>query len=133
MGFIYMGDSPYGTRDFYSQLGNPTHIAKSVIYTTMTIVGDSLVTYRLYVVWERAWWALAWPVLFLFATAGLSLCGLTAETRPEIDEFYDSGRIWRLHRDCPCQRTERHLREEFAALDTFLLLDLALDQYSGNK
>ena len=41
------GGTPDGTLDFYERLNNPTHIAKNVIFITMTLVGDGFVV-RLY-------------------------------------------------------------------------------------
>ncbi|KAI0738215.1 hypothetical protein C8Q80DRAFT_1275742 [Daedaleopsis nitida] len=68
-GFVVLGGTPDGTTLFYSTLNNPTHVAKNVIYITMTLVGDTFVTYRLFIVWNRAWWILVLPVMLLFATA----------------------------------------------------------------
>ncbi|TFK90719.1 hypothetical protein K466DRAFT_484278 [Polyporus arcularius HHB13444] len=68
-GFVDEGGKPDGTLNFYSDLANPTHVAKNVIYITMTIVGDTFVTYRLYIVWNRAWWIVVLPGLLLLATA----------------------------------------------------------------
>lgn len=72
-GFVVQGGKENGTLDFYSRLNNPTHVAKNVIYITMTLVGDTFVTYRLFVVWNRAWWIVVVPVLLLVATASKSL------------------------------------------------------------
>ena len=42
-GFIAHGGTPTGTLDFYNMLSNPTHVGKSVIYITQTLVGDAFV------------------------------------------------------------------------------------------
>ena len=42
-GFVTHGGTPTGTLDFYSRLSNPTHVIKSIIYITQTVVGDSFV------------------------------------------------------------------------------------------
>lgn len=82
------GGKPDGTLNFYLRLNNPTHIAKNVIFITMTLVGDSFVvslvilhersersmmaiqqSYRLWIVWNRAWWIIILPIGLLFATA----------------------------------------------------------------
>ncbi|KAI0742395.1 hypothetical protein C8Q80DRAFT_904930 [Daedaleopsis nitida] len=75
-GFITHGGSPTGTLDFYSRLSNPTHVGKSVIYITQTLVGDAFVAYRMYVVWGRNPWILVLPLSLLFGTAiaGYGIC-----------------------------------------------------------
>ncbi|KAH9916603.1 uncharacterized protein BXZ73DRAFT_105796 [Epithele typhae] len=75
-GFVSKGGTPTGTLDFYSWLSNPTHVGKSVIYITQTLVGDSFVTYRLFVVWNRNPFILIMPLLLLFGTAvaGYGIC-----------------------------------------------------------
>ena len=42
-GFVNHGGTPTGTYDFYSWISNPTHVAKSAIYITQTLVGDGFV------------------------------------------------------------------------------------------
>ena len=84
-GFIVHGGTPTGTTEFYSQLSNPTHVAKSVIYITQTLVGDAFVvrllyllhvafadehlqTYRLFIVFNRNPWILVLPLCLLVGT-----------------------------------------------------------------
>lgn len=43
VGFVNEGGKPDGTLAFYGRLSNPTHVAKSVIFITMTLVGDGFV------------------------------------------------------------------------------------------
>ncbi|KAI0753775.1 hypothetical protein C8Q74DRAFT_336231 [Fomes fomentarius] len=76
VGFVNEGGKPDGTLAFYGRLSNPTHVAKSVIFITMTLVGDGFVTYRLWIVWGRAWWIAVVPALSLFSTgvAGYGAC-----------------------------------------------------------
>ncbi|KAI0742276.1 hypothetical protein C8Q80DRAFT_1107918 [Daedaleopsis nitida] len=69
VGFVNEAGTPDGTLNFYSRLSNPTHVAKSVIFITMTLAGDSFVTYRLWIVWNRAWWIVILPVMLLISTA----------------------------------------------------------------
>ncbi|TBU39011.1 hypothetical protein BD309DRAFT_970594 [Dichomitus squalens] len=75
-GFIANGGTPSGTADFYNRLSNPTHVAKSAIYITQTLVGDAFVTYRLYVVFNRNPWILVLPLSLLVGTgiAGYGIC-----------------------------------------------------------
>ncbi|TBU44153.1 hypothetical protein BD309DRAFT_958987 [Dichomitus squalens] len=67
--FVVEGGKPDGALLFYSTLNNPTLVAKDGIYITMTIVADSFVTYRLFVVWNHAWYIIVLPVILLIATA----------------------------------------------------------------
>ena len=68
--FVVNGGVPGGTEMFYQTLSNPTEVAKNVIYITMTLVGDTFVTYRLFVVWNHSWLIIVLPVTMLLATAG---------------------------------------------------------------
>ena len=68
--FVVNGGAPGGTEMFYQTLSNPTEVAKNVIYITMTLVGDTFVTYRLFVVWNHSWLIIVLPVTMLLATAG---------------------------------------------------------------
>ncbi|KAI0820502.1 hypothetical protein BC628DRAFT_1422839 [Trametes gibbosa] len=68
-GFVIWGGTPGGTEAFYAKISDPTEVAKNVVYITMTLVADSFVTYRLYVVWSRVWWILIVPSVMLIATA----------------------------------------------------------------
>ena len=51
-------------------ISSPTEVAKNVLYITNTLIADSFVSYRLFMVWNRAWWILIVPIILLFATAG---------------------------------------------------------------
>ncbi|CDO76588.1 hypothetical protein BN946_scf184868.g2 [Trametes cinnabarina] len=68
-GFVVWGQKPNGTNDFYAIISSPTEVAKNVIYISMTLVADSFVTYRLFIVWNKTWWILVVPVTLLVATA----------------------------------------------------------------
>ncbi|KAI9061933.1 hypothetical protein FKP32DRAFT_1612869 [Trametes sanguinea] len=68
-GFVVWGQKPNGTNEFYAIISSPTEVAKNVIYISMTLVADSFVTYRLFIVWNRTWWILTIPVTLLVATA----------------------------------------------------------------
>lgn len=71
-GFIYHNTSSEGPDVFYSQLGNPTFVAKNAIYITNTLVGDAFMALRLYVIWNRVWWIAVPPAVLILATAGES-------------------------------------------------------------
>ena len=71
--FVAHGGVPGGSADFFNTLSNPTVVAKDVIYVTQTLIGDTFVTYRLFMVWGRSWPIVALPVLLLLGAAGASL------------------------------------------------------------
>ncbi|KAI0351179.1 hypothetical protein OH77DRAFT_1411426 [Trametes cingulata] len=68
-GFVVWADKPGGTNAFYARISDPTEVAKNVLYITMTLVADSFVSYRLFIVWNRTWWILCIPSVLLLATA----------------------------------------------------------------
>ncbi|OBZ74465.1 hypothetical protein A0H81_05110 [Grifola frondosa] len=67
-GFVDQGGSPDGTTNFYLKVDDLTQIAKSVIFITQTLVGDSFLTYRLFIVWDRDWRVIVIPILLLIGT-----------------------------------------------------------------
>ena len=87
-GFIAHGRTETGTLDFYNNLSNPTHVGKSVIYITQTLVGDAFVVrpdqypllrfvvltvvqnYRLFIVYNRNPWILVLPLALVVGTGG---------------------------------------------------------------
>ncbi|KAI0655778.1 hypothetical protein C8Q70DRAFT_415098 [Cubamyces menziesii] len=101
-GFVVWGARQAdGAEAFYNIVSDPTEVAKDVVYITMTLVADSFVSYRLWVVWNRVWWVLIVPVLLLIATAiaGYGACvevGLTkagdaifaGNLKPWIESFF---------------------------------------------
>ncbi|OBZ74481.1 hypothetical protein A0H81_05134 [Grifola frondosa] len=68
----------------------------SVIFITQTLVGDSFVTYRLFIVWNRTLWIIVIPILLL-TSAGISGYGacyeFTTVTDPELI-FQSALRPW---------------------------------------
>ncbi len=67
-GFIARGGTLTGTLDFYNDLSNPTHVGKSVIYITQTLVGDAFVVCP-----SRS--VLQWTMLTnMYRTIGCSSC-----------------------------------------------------------
>lgn len=69
--FVVEGGKPNGPKDFFDTLSNPTLVVKDVVYVTMTLVGDTFVTYRLYVVWNRSWLIVVLSSILVLATAGV--------------------------------------------------------------
>ena len=71
-------DQPGGTTAFYSVISSPTEVAKNVLYITNTLIADTFVSYRLFTVWNRAWWILFVPIVLLVATASAYAFSLLA-------------------------------------------------------
>ncbi|KAH9915583.1 uncharacterized protein BXZ73DRAFT_106132 [Epithele typhae] len=76
--FIVHGNTADGSLNFYSDLASPTHFAKNVIYISMTLLGDSFATYRLFVIWNHNWWIVVLPIILIVATAvtGFGACAI---------------------------------------------------------
>ena len=73
--FVHSYTTADGPELFYSVLSSPTFVAKNTIYITNTLVGDAFMAFRLYVIWDRAWWIAVPPAALILATAGASrLC-----------------------------------------------------------
>ena len=61
---------PDGAIIFYANVASSAAVAKDVIYVTTVLIADSFLTYRLWIVWDRAWWIAILPVLLVLGTAG---------------------------------------------------------------
>ncbi|KAF9455989.1 hypothetical protein BDZ94DRAFT_1276776 [Collybia nuda] len=71
-GFIYLRDKPGGPAAFFSDVSIPANVAKVIIHTVNSILGDGIVVWRCYHVWGRSWWICIVPVLLIIASA---VCG----------------------------------------------------------
>ncbi|KAH9896054.1 hypothetical protein C8Q73DRAFT_824055 [Cubamyces lactineus] len=69
-GLVLKRDSyPGGPIAFFAQPSEWTFIAKNAVYTVQTFLGDGILIYRCYVVWQ-SWLVVAFPiVLWLFSAA----------------------------------------------------------------
>ncbi|CCM04916.1 uncharacterized protein FIBRA_07113 [Fibroporia radiculosa] len=72
MGFIVLRDEPGGPAAFFSDVSIPANVAKVGIHTVNSIVGDSVVVWRCYLVWGRDWKMCALPILLVMGSA---ICG----------------------------------------------------------
>lgn len=79
------GETPGGTTTFYNTISSPTEVAKDAIYITMTLIADTFVSYRLYMVWNRAWWILIIPTVLLLATAGTFVIAAPRSTVHDVE------------------------------------------------
>ncbi|KAJ7756526.1 hypothetical protein B0H14DRAFT_2977575 [Mycena olivaceomarginata] len=55
--------------EYYLNLANPLQAAKTAVYVTLTLVGDSFAIFRCYIVWGRKRYITGAPLLLLAGTA----------------------------------------------------------------
>jgi len=92
-GFITYGrDTPGGALAYYGQINNWKHVFKSAVYCVQTLIGDSFVTYRTYIVWGRRPTVIVLPILLVCGTFAISigLCYAIATT-PTGGTIFSSG------------------------------------------
>ncbi|KAJ3920432.1 hypothetical protein F5877DRAFT_89463 [Lentinula edodes] len=68
MAFITYRNAEGGPAAFFNILSNFTQVFGSAIYVTQTLVGDSVVLVRCYIVWGRQWYIVACPALLLLGS-----------------------------------------------------------------
>ena len=89
-GFIYLRDEPGGPAAFFSNVSIPANVAKVIIHTINSILGDSIVVctifqlvnfsgsistslqvWRCYHVWGKSWLICLGPILLIMGSAGM--------------------------------------------------------------
>ncbi|THG97885.1 hypothetical protein EW026_g4199 [Hermanssonia centrifuga] len=80
---------------YYTQVDDPTHVAKSAIYTVQTMVGESFAIYRVWLVWS---WSLlvVLPAILLISTGiiGFIACSQFAHTHSDQGVFSPLLKTW---------------------------------------
>ncbi|KAI0775779.1 hypothetical protein BD413DRAFT_284875 [Trametes elegans] len=71
-GFIVRRDRQGGPSAFFSDVSIPANVVKVGIHTVNSILGDSVVVWRCYLVWGRDWKMCVLPILLIIASA---ICG----------------------------------------------------------
>ncbi|KAJ6483681.1 hypothetical protein DFH09DRAFT_1211906 [Mycena vulgaris] len=61
-------DDPAGALVYYADVSNPLEIAKTAVYTTVTITGDFFLIFRCFMVWNRKWAVVIVPILLWLGT-----------------------------------------------------------------
>ncbi|KAJ7611914.1 hypothetical protein DFH06DRAFT_154624 [Mycena polygramma] len=69
-------DTPEGALAYYANIANPLQLAKTAVYTCLTLTGDFFLIYRCWVVFNRNWYVIALPILLWFGT-GIAGFGVT--------------------------------------------------------
>ncbi|KAJ3558402.1 hypothetical protein NM688_g951 [Phlebia brevispora] len=57
----------------FVNLTDGLYLASSWVYITVTVIGDSFMVYRLYVVWGRGYWIILFPALIVIGVTGDSI------------------------------------------------------------
>ncbi|EJD00150.1 uncharacterized protein FOMMEDRAFT_30808 [Fomitiporia mediterranea MF3/22] len=94
--FIEFRNEPGGPAAFFNQLSEFTQIFGSTIYVAQTLVGDSVVLYRCYLVWERRLIVIAFPFVLLLGstTCGVGILYSFAKVVPEAEIFVTELQDW---------------------------------------
>ncbi|KAJ6495812.1 hypothetical protein C8R47DRAFT_373389 [Mycena vitilis] len=71
--FIGFADAPGGPASFYNLLAETTQMLGSTLYVIQTLVGDALVLYRCYLVWERSLLIIAFPFALLLGSTATGI------------------------------------------------------------
>jgi len=89
LAFIIHADAPGGPTSFFNELSNFTQMFGSTLYVMQTLLGDALVLYRCFLVWERKLWIIAFPsILLLGSTAtGVGILYSFDKVVPQADIF----------------------------------------------
>ncbi|KAJ7608046.1 hypothetical protein DFH06DRAFT_211118 [Mycena polygramma] len=69
-------DTPAGPLSYYADIANPLQLAKTAVYTCLTLTGDFFLLYRCWIVYNRNWLVIALPILLWFGT-GIAGFGVT--------------------------------------------------------
>ncbi|KAL5531102.1 hypothetical protein ACEPAG_3978 [Sanghuangporus baumii] len=94
--FVTHRDAPGGPAAFFNQLSEFTQIFGSTIYVAQTLVGDGVVLYRSYLVWERKFRVIAFPCLLLLGSTacGIGILYSFAKVVPEAEIFVNELQNW---------------------------------------
>ncbi|KAI8976301.1 hypothetical protein BD414DRAFT_509665 [Trametes punicea] len=95
-GFIVLRDQPGGPGAFFSDVSIPANVVKVGIHTVNSIIGDSIVVWRCWLVWGRDWKMCILPILLIIASA---ICGFAqtvnfAHAQQLHSAFAHSLQIW---------------------------------------
>ncbi|KAI9059657.1 hypothetical protein FKP32DRAFT_1679718 [Trametes sanguinea] len=93
--FVTFRDAPGGPAAFFNQLSEFTQVFGSTVYVMQTIIGDTVVLYRCYMVWTDVRVVLLPFILLLGSTAsGIGILYSFARVVPEAEIFVDELQSW---------------------------------------
>jgi len=90
-GFIVYRDT-IGPIPYFSNVGYKINLAKDAIYITTILVGDSVVVWRLYIVWGKKLWIAALPMLLILGTAITGYACIAQWELPDVN--YTASVYW---------------------------------------
>lgn len=73
-GFITLRNEPGGPATFFSDVSVHANVVKVGIHTVNSIIGDSVVVWRCWLVWSKDWRICVIPIILVLASA---VCGFT--------------------------------------------------------
>ncbi|KAG1859800.1 hypothetical protein F4604DRAFT_1151753 [Suillus subluteus] len=131
----YRDTFPGGPVAFFADVTQDTFVIKNAIYTLQTLLGDGVVIYRCYVVWQSAW-VIILPCMMWCGVAASGVCSVyyfSQASTAEIENFFASRighwvatflastlatnvlstgllayRIWMIERKVSAIRTTKH-------------------------
>ncbi|KAH9838082.1 uncharacterized protein C8Q71DRAFT_577470 [Rhodofomes roseus] len=93
--FIIYRNEPGGPAAFFNELSEFTQIFGSTLYIAQTLIGDSVVLLRCYLVWGTVWVVMVPFVLLLGSTAsGIGILYSFAKVVPQADIFVNELQNW---------------------------------------
>ncbi|KAG1805558.1 uncharacterized protein BJ212DRAFT_1283488 [Suillus subaureus] len=88
----YRDTFPGGPVAFFADVTQDTFVIKNAIYTLQTLLGDGVVIYRCYVVWQSAW-IIILPCMMWCGVAASGICSVyyfSQASTAEIENFFAS-------------------------------------------
>ncbi|OSD05841.1 hypothetical protein PYCCODRAFT_1443198 [Trametes coccinea BRFM310] len=73
LAFVVHADAPGGPAAFFNELSNFTQMFGSTLYVIQTLLGDGMVLYRCYLVWERKVAVVVIPCLLLLGSTATGI------------------------------------------------------------
>ncbi|KAF8910459.1 hypothetical protein CPB84DRAFT_1958338 [Gymnopilus junonius] len=95
-GYIWNGNTPDGPANDISDLARWDHILKDTLYATQENLGSAAAIYRCWVLWNRDWRVVAFPIILLGINlvAGYIVCGTYASITATQTVFNDRLNKW---------------------------------------
>ncbi|TFY71780.1 hypothetical protein EVG20_g1234 [Dentipellis fragilis] len=89
--FVY---APHGALAYYNALGDPLVVTKTALYVTQMLLGDSVIIWRCYVVFDRQLLAITVPgtVLLFNGGVGYYVCYALSQAEPGESIFHTADR-----------------------------------------
>ncbi|KAK0225384.1 hypothetical protein IW262DRAFT_1236711, partial [Armillaria fumosa] len=75
--FIYSDNKPVDT---LSDMSNPVNVMQMVTYVAQTFMGDCILLYRCWVIYERRWMIVVCPIIMCIAETGCGIAVMYLET-----------------------------------------------------